>query len=372
MQSETERDEGGAPARQVGWLRHISWGGGWSAPVALLRWWQRELRAMVPARLRLWGAPPLRVEASASELRLITLPQQTLHTTLDMDTAVAPHRSGDTKPCELLLDSTLGLALPVVLPEAAEENLRQVLAFSMDRYTPFGEEEVYFDYQIVQRERARQRIEVMLYVVPRATLERIVQRLAAEGIEPRSADIVTAAAGEQRRAGVNLLPLTRRSSSRYQARLNTALGITALLLLLAVALIPLYQRHQQVHELESDLDGLRAQVRAAEQRRADVVARKETLKAIVKHRDATPPVINVLRELTTLTPDDAWAGQVELKEGRIRLTGEAIAGSALMEALTASDYFTDPRFEAPLTQNPKSERERFVLSVAVKERSHAP
>ncbi len=373
MQSETEREVGAAPARLAAWLRRVSWGGGWSATRELLRWWQGELRAMVPAPLRVWGAPPLRVEATATELRLIPLPHQSPVTTLAMGDAPRPRRSGEQKRCEVVLDAALGLALPVFLPEAAEENLRRVLAFSMDRYTPFGEEEVYFDYRITQRDRARQRIELMLHVVPRPTLERVVQRLALEGIEVVSADIALREdeAG-QGRAGVNLLPLTQRNRSRHQARINSVLAASALVLLLAVAIIPLYQRHQQMHKMEAALDGLRVQVRAAEQSRADVTARSETLRAIVQRRDAAPPVINVLRELTRLTPDEAWAGQVELKERRIRLTGEASAGSELLEALTASDYFVDPRFEAPLTQNPKSGLERFVLSVALKEHSDAP
>ncbi|HEY0721277.1 MAG TPA: PilN domain-containing protein [Gammaproteobacteria bacterium] len=373
MQSETEREADAAPARLAGWMRRLSWGRGWSGAGELLRWWQGQLRAMVPAPLRVWGAPPLRVEASATELRLIPMPLQAPITVRPLnDTPGAQRHADDHQRCELVLDAELGLAIPVTLPEAAEENLRRVIGFSMDRYTPFTEEEVYFDYRISQRDRARQRIELILHVVPRATLDRLVQHLADERLEVVSADIAMRGEEGSGRAGVNLLPLTRRSRSRQQARINMVLGISALVLLLAVAIIPLYQRHQQVHAMEVAIDGLRPQVHAAELSRADVTARSEMLRAIVQRRDATPPVLNVLRELTRLTPDEAWAGQVELKEGRIRLTGEASAGSELMEALTASDYFADPRFEAPLTQNPKSGRERFVLSVAIKESSHAP
>lgn len=374
MNSETVHEETGTRSRWRGWLRRSPLAGGWSALQDLLRWWRGELRELLPARLRLWGTPSLCVEASASELRLFHPPQPAPVATLRVgETGTGGQAPAGDRRCELLLHHDLGLAVPITLPDAAEENLRRVIAFSMDRYTPFREEEVYFDFQITRRDRAQQRIELMLQVVPRATLDRIVQRLAAAGIEVVRADITShEVSGRQARAGVNLLPLTRRVGSRHQTRLNVALGVSALVLLLAVAIIPLYQRHQAVRALETTLDGMRAQVRAAEQRRADVATRSETLRTIVQRRDAVPPVLDVLRELTILTPDEAWAGQVEMKGGRIRLTGEALAGSELMEALTASNYFADPRFEAPLTQNPKSERERFVISVAVKERANAP
>ena len=43
----------------------------------------------------------------------------------------------------------------IVLPAAAEENYRQVLAYDLDRHTPFKAEELYFDAAIVDRDAAK-------------------------------------------------------------------------------------------------------------------------------------------------------------------------------------------------------------------------
>ena len=65
------------------------------------------------------------------------------------------------------------------LPLAAAENLREVLTFEMDRQTPFTADQVYFDYQIVQRDNTNGRISVEMTAVHRADVDTAIQRAAA-------------------------------------------------------------------------------------------------------------------------------------------------------------------------------------------------
>lgn len=329
---------------------------------------------MVPAGWRQWAAPKLRVEATADELVVFNPPQVEPIDRISLHGPLSGSAAQD-KPlsrCELVLSSDLGLATPVTLPDAAEANLRNVIGFSMDRYTPFREGEVYFDVRITRRDRSSSKIDLMLYVVPRAKLERLFEHLATMGLKAATVDMIDSQQEQPSRAGVNLLPSNNGPIPVMRARLNGALAITALLLLITALVIPLYQRHQTMRSLEQELEALRVPVRDAEQLREDVNQRSETLRIIMQRRNSSPPALELLRELTRLTPDEAWAGQIEIKGGRLRITGEATAGSELMQALTTSGYFSDPRFEAPLTQNPKSGRERFVISLAIKEHDDAP
>lgn len=338
------------------------------------RWWCQELMEMVPQRWRHWTAPRLRVEASTTELLVFNPPQQDPIDRVQLHDSPS-HPVLQDEPvslCEVVLSSDLGLATPITLPDAAEANLRNVVGFSMDRYTPFREAEVHYDVRITRRDRGNGKIDLMLYVVPRATVERLLEHLAAMGLKAASLDIIDEQQAPPVRAGVNLLPPVDGRVSAMRSRINGALAISALLLLITVLAIPLFQRHQVVRGLEQELEGLRLPVREAEQLRDDVNRRTETLRIILDKRNASPPALDLLRELTRLTPNEAWAGQIEIKSGRLRITGEAAAGSELMQALSTSDYFTDPRFESPLTQNPRSGRERFVISLAIKEQANAP
>lgn len=340
----------------------------------LLRWWRGELLSMVPPRLRqLLAEPRLWAEASAREICIYRHDRATLLDRVMLlepvpptsDLAQGPLRSEGR--CDVLLDRTLVLESPLTLPVEAGRELRRVLAFSMDRYTPFEVEEVYFDYRVVRRDARQRKIDVVLYAVPRKVVDTIVSRLALTGLDTVTVDVAAPSSTHQRRRlGINLLPTVPRAIDRIAVRINKALTLSAGLLLLLVLAAPLWQRHQAAVQMEQELAQLLPEVQAVERLRAEVDAHQERLLRIQQHKGASPAVLDVLLELTRLVPDEAWAGQIELREGRVKLSGEAVAASALMETLTASGYFADPRFEAPLTQNPKSERERFAISLAVK------
>ncbi len=54
---------------------------------------------------------------------------------------------------DLLLPESVVLQTHVTMPLAAEANLRQALAYEMDRHTPFSAEEVFFGWHNLSRDR---------------------------------------------------------------------------------------------------------------------------------------------------------------------------------------------------------------------------
>jgi Tfp pilus assembly protein PilN len=79
------------------------------------------------------------------------------------------------------------------LPSPTEENLKEVLGFEMDRYTPFTLEDVYFDFKIVKRDAARDLIHVLLMVVKKEVVEYYLQLLQRINITVRSIEVISTA-----------------------------------------------------------------------------------------------------------------------------------------------------------------------------------
>jgi len=79
------------------------------------------------------------------------------------------------------------------LPSPTEENLKEVLGFEMDRYTPFSLEEVYFDFKIVKRDAARDLIDVLLMVVKKDIVEYYLKLLQRVNIKVRSIEVTSTA-----------------------------------------------------------------------------------------------------------------------------------------------------------------------------------
>ncbi len=346
------------------------------APV--VRWWLGEIGAMLPLSLRrLFSVHRLQVRASHDKLCFVdpnspSVEEDCLgfgHTGGTRGASAILRPNGGKQPCELLLDESLVLVREVELPLEAESTLRRVLSFSMDRYTPFTESDVLFDYKIMRRDVVNKKISLTLYVAPRDGVEPAVNALASMGIETATMDVVSDAING--RAGIELCPAEWRSGSAGMGRIEGMLALSALVLLLVVTVLPFFQRHQAAAQLESELAVLRGQVNQAENDRRDLHNRIEHMNLIQQHASATPSVLDILLELTRLMPDESWAGQLTITSGRIRLSGEANAVSELLAHLSKSSLFSDPRFEAPLTQNPKTGHERYVISLAIRNTSDA-
>jgi general secretion pathway protein L len=338
--------------------------------IPFLQWWLREIKACLPQALRkLFTERRLLVRASPREF-CIADP----HSPERAEVCHALRswsRNGDagsppsaTQRCDLLLDKGMVLERELELPLDAETTLRRVLSFSMDRYTPFNESDVLFDYKVVRRDSANRKLALKLYVAPREALEPLLGNLAGMGLEVASLDVAADTANS--RTGVNLLAAERRSANAGMGRIDRALLFSGVALLLVALVSPFVLRHQSAARLEDELAQLRAEVREAETVRMELTERIERMRLIQSRNTAMPATLDILLELTRLIPDDAWAGQVAVKSGRVRLTGEASAASELLALLSNSAIFSDPKFEAPLTQNPRTGRERFVISLAIK------
>lgn len=339
-----------------------------------VHWWLEELRAVLPPSLRrIFSERRLLVRASQGEVCLADpgnpggeVACHGLRSRDDTKATILP--AAPVQRCDLLLDDSLVLVRELELPLEAEATLRRVLVFSMDRYTPFSERDVLFDYKVIRRDAVNRKIALKLYVAPRDGVTPIIQHLAEMGIVPVTVDVNIPGVGgmANERIGINLLSAEQRSSSGSMGRSTGMLALSAAVLLLIAVILPFIQRHQEVARLESEIDLLRDQVQQAERDHMELFKRVERMRLIQEQNSAMPAMLDVLLELTHLMPDDAWAGQVAIKSGRVRLTGEANAASELLTHLSKSSIFFDPKFEAPLTQNPRTGRERFVISLAIR------
>jgi general secretion pathway protein L len=251
----------------------------------------------------------------------------------------------------------------VSLPLAAEENLRQVLGYAMDRETPFRAEQVYYDFRIVDRDRATKRLRVELVVVPRAELDEVLDRLAGLGLYP---DLAAPAAGDLEESPLNLLPPERRRDRAPTWKvLNTALAVAAGVLLLVAVALPLWQRRQAVSWIESRVAEVKNEARAVEDLRRQIDGLAADARFLADRKRSSPVTISVLAELSRVLPDDTWLYQFEINGTELLVQGESTTSSAVIGLVEASPLFRNAAFRSPVTQNRVTGAERFNLSAEV-------
>ncbi len=81
----------------------------------------------------------------------------------------------------------------ITLPAPTEENLKEVLGYEMDRYTPFALDDVYFDYKIVARDEAHDSIHVLLMVVKKSVIDYYLTLLRRINVKTRCVEVLTTA-----------------------------------------------------------------------------------------------------------------------------------------------------------------------------------
>lgn len=338
-----------------------------------LRWWISELAGLVPAPLRrtllddgrllvveIRGDEVVVAGESAAGVREVGRVDAAAADGARLGKAVAKlaRRAGKGRvalrlPAERVLQKTVGL------PLAAEENLRQVLAFEMDRHTPFTASEVYYDYRLRSRDHAAQRLSVDLVVAPREVVDDAVARAAGWGVAP---DVVDCA-GEARPPGgtINLLPPERGPADGARTWLSAALAVVALALLAAAVAIPIEQAKRTAEARWALVAEAKARAEAAERLRREIAERRERERFLIERKRASPAVIEVVAALTRLLPDDTWLLHLQLRDSQLSLTGYSTSASRLIGTIEASALFRHAKFRSIVARDRDDGGERFDL-----------
>jgi general secretion pathway protein L len=348
-------------------------------------WWSGELAALVPARIRLWWRESDRIVmlsfdgARAVFARPAGVRSEEIHA-LTLGTADASLHRAETNrrllqaagrnfqlllclPPEQVLQRTL------TLPLAVEENLRQTLAFELDRYTPFRPEQVYFAFRVVERDAGQRRLSVELAAVPKPAVDQGVTRAAALGLTVDGAvlaDELLQLGGDCR----NFLPAAakrRKSSARLWARAGMA-ALSAVLLAVLLAIPPWQTRAAAI----SLLDPLaRAKTEAQE-----TDALRERLRKLVEEHNYlhdkkwdAPSTVLVLEELSKLLPDNTFVIQFDLQGNTVQIQGETTASTNLVETLEKSRLFKEVTIRSLLTKVQGSANDHFHISATLREKA---
>lgn len=299
----------------------------------VLSWWLGELAAMLPARLRDRRIQRQAVLLTAAEA-VVTRDGAELgrfHDRRDLARALAG-------PVALRLPPGRAVRRMVPLPAAAEDNLRQVLAFEMDRQTPWAAADVVYACRVVAREPARRRIEAEMVVAPRVVVEEALALARRWGVTPDTVEAGEAAAG-----GLDLLPPGSRRRRDWAGRLSAAVVALAVLGVAAAGLAGIDRRRDA------------AQLRRLDREDADA-------RFLASRKSAFPPMVAVIDELTRVLPDNAWIGQLEVAGGGIEVIGWSPSATEVVRRMEEAALFHHAEFRSPLLPDPGQGMERFHVA----------
>jgi len=344
---------------------------------AFCRWWFFELKNALPAnwqqRLQhAWRRVMLVLEAD--ELRLgieenqaiqwleafprqqdLALQRREIHAVLEKHDLLEASRF-------LLLDRGQVLYKELSLPAAAESNLQQVLAFEMDRQTPFRAGDVYYTWKTARGDKESGQIQVELFVVPRKSIDASLEALSVRGLPAAGVDVVD----NGHSLGINLLPPEKRVRTiSPQTRLNFVLAGAALVLLIMVMAQSLQYRASRVNGLESAIADVQDEARRVQRLREQVQETSEAASFLTRRRAESPMAIELLADVTRVLPDDTFLDRLVINQDSVLMQGKSSNAQQLIELVNKSDSFDSAAFRGSTRLDAASGLEIFEINAQI-------
>lgn len=346
-----------------------------------LGWWGGELRNLLPVRWRGWfssGADWHLLQPGDGQWTLRrSVHSETLASWDDsIDVATGEARIQPTaldaalrnvdredRRLALLLPAAVVLRRALALPLAARDNLLQVVAFEMDRQTPFDVAQVYYTARELTPPAAAGRFNAELVAVTRGTLDPLLARLRAQGISVDAVDVAMA----DDRLGVNLLPPEQTPQRvRPRRRLNLALAAACVLLLVLVLSAWLHNREAALGQMQAEVDSMRSEAQQVVALRQQLQDNAGAAGFLAQRKKNTVSMLSLLQEVTARLPDSAWLERFSVDNtGQIGFQGQSQQAAKLLDTLKDSTLITDASFQGSIQADPITGKERFYLTARV-------
>ena len=339
-----------------------------TAPSAFWTWWTGELKNLLPAPIR--GERPLKkpylllkVGAKESRLHACKRRRDTELGRSEKHVGDALTRLGDRRfrrwPLVIRLDRTLGLTKEVDLPKVPEQDLASLLGYEFDRLTPFKAEDAFYAWRLVGENKEQRRMQVWLEIAPKAVIEPAIRALEKYGRFPARLELQ----GNGEHPALNLLAsLSEGPKPKTKPHLLPALAVG---LAIIAGALPLRQQAVMIEQLQSEVERARTKAEESVALREQITKHAAERSYLVSERDKRRTVTEIMQALTKLTPDHAHISRLDIRSAQITFVGHAKKASDLIGALERSPLFAAPRFDSPVTFDPRTERERFQITADI-------
>jgi general secretion pathway protein L len=338
-------------------------------------WWLGELIACVPDHLR-------SLLRRKSSMLVVTLGTDSAHfclrregrirrlgqiptSTASRQALVALFSGAPPRSSEIVVNVPADKVLrrSLRLPLEAAENLREVLAFQMERYTPFKASEIAYDYRVTATDIAARKVAVDLAILPRATFEQATSIADLFGL---AADRIGIVDDHEQERSFNFRPYEESSEPQAaQRRFFFAFTMAAAILIVVASCLPLYFNHRALTAYEARLSEARTAALQAETLKKRLTAAMNLSRVLIGRRAQTPTITSLLADITDRLPDDTWLTQLQIREGTLTISGVSSSSAPLISRLEASPFLAQVRFGSPVTSDSGVDGERFDIMAQV-------
>ncbi|MFK8068602.1 MAG: PilN domain-containing protein [Gammaproteobacteria bacterium] len=342
---------------------------------SFLNWWFQGLSFLIPQTLKDLFSPVKKrilLQFKDEQLAVIWPNQKTnsqidyysIQQTNDLKSLLKRLSKFDKEKHDisLCIPSNKGLKKTLKLPLSAEADLSHIMEFEIDRQTPFRREDVYSGHRLVKRNPETNTLDAELNVVPKKSVDPQLAKLDKIGVIPTRVELQNNGADYGINIHEKVAPEEEHKTTRY---INFALLLLMFLLGLITLVLPFKHLDNALKNTEQEIEVSRKEALEINNLKAVWEKSLQKQNLISDKINSRESITVILDELTKIIPDNSWLNRLQLRADTIKLHGESATATDLIGLIEQSDYFSDARFQSPVTNNVSTGNDRFQITAKI-------
>ena len=337
-------------------------------------WWVSQMRDLLPERTRAAETAASEILASESDAAgsmltasmrrgdratpLGRFPSDPTGLTALRNAAALGGRSIPVwlSPASVMLEKQLSF------PLAAERELSRVLAYEMDRETPFTADEVWWNWRVDARDKAQGQLSLTLFLLPKANARAVAAALREAGLEPSVIDAATVTGARHQirldDSAVHRIVLSGKTRA-------LAYGCAALAAIAVIA--PFVKQAVLLGQVESRIAELKPQIDEVQQLRRRIESAGQGASQLAMEQAGSADPLKVLATTTEILPDDTHLTDLSLHKHKLNFSGQSEEAAKLIGLLTANPLYKNPAFTSAVTRVQNSKADAFSIETEVRQ-----
>ncbi len=267
-----------------------------------------------------------------------------------------------------LLPTNEALVRKIALPQAAKENLDEVIGFELDKYVPFKAEQVQISYKIDKDNSSEDKVVLDLAVIPKQKVADIIALTEEKSIELDALDVNSGSAQQPQALGVNLLPPEKRKERNYfNLKLNMGLLFLFFILMYFVMYTSVANKQEKIEKLTATNSELSKQAKKAKLLRKELKSVIVSSKFLNNKKNDNPSLVTILSDITNRLSEDTYITRLKVNKEKLELTGQSNNASSLVPELDKSHSWFQPEIVGGVTEDRRTKKEKFTIKALLKE-----
>ena len=350
-----------------------------------IRWWTGELKSFVPKNyqdkifhqavkvylipkdelIEVWLDKGDGVEKYVTEEELQNLDgEQWWHQVQHIST------QADGKDVEIyfLLSGDEVLVRKATWPQAAKDNLDDVIQYELDKFVPFKADQVYISHKIDKHNSDETKVFVDLAVAPKERISKIMELCEDKSISLNGVDVnISNPQGVPASLGINLLPLeNRKTRNLFNLKLNIGLMVILVALIYFIMQTSIANKQKKIDTLTEVNSKLQQNARISKQLRKELKDTIVSSRFLQNKKKETPQLMTVLSEVTSVFPEHTYITRFKISGDSLEIVGQSNNANSLIAKLDASPNIFVPQLVST-TPDPRTGKEKFTIKAELKE-----